>query len=731
MKVGDKIHFDTTKEAELLAWMKTLEYDREGGTTHDMMYTHIEESGSSYKRDILSAHCLPGERFGIENDVYILRSDIVGLQDTDGAVYISEDLSSLSPALTQGFHTDANGDIAIVADGDHGITEYPVSVVIDTNPPAWNGVFAGVMEEPPASKFIDGVIYFYDGEEYHAVTGEGGEGTLDYNKLENIPIINLTENKTTVLLPFENGDILNGQSKIHFDTTKVDEFADYLNSLVYSEHMPMVPFFIGIEDQSSLRLIAAPSKSPEFNIPIFSVGLFGGSHIMVFAADDIYDAETGEKVYSKGFQNLDEDGNLLLDDISGDYVLELFSDQELNLDPADWNNIFISNVAEQTVLEPQPEDGEFYKRDGQIYKYTAAKPGEIEAFEVGDVFTEGTKIHFDTTKETELLAALHNLTWMSEDDISVALMIGVEGNQDAMIAYLISGVTYLVGLAPDNGKPTIVYASEAGEWEGLTFVAGFQNLDENGDIIYENERPITSIDDPNNEWNGIIIGIMGESQPELYDKVVLESELGGGSGAVVIDLGEITEQHGEIDLTEEQYNLIAGNPDVILRAKLNMGGDAINVYANKQAGMTNNDAEDEIICGVTLRDLNFNCIVRHSDNRYVCRYVATEDFVGPILYRHDIKILCSAPSVFTVYLTAIYYTNDAVDTITALGNMLNWHDNYMVNGYYNNSTALLPITCINMNSKTVSYLDGVNEQTASFDDSSKITITDSVTTLAK
>ena len=721
---GDKIHFDTTKGDELGAFLATLPYP-EGKPSLSVL--DVDHHGFGL--------------WSLKNGEDYIFVVVVNEGESVTPVYATADgeFEVLGLVYTAGFQNlDADNNYIINVDQDDVIDQ-----LYDTTPPTWNGVIAGTLEEAPASKFEDGVVYFYDGEEYHAITGEGGEGTLDYNKLENVPIINLTENKTTVLSPFEVGQALNSESILHIDTNKEEEFLSYLQTLEYPEQIPMAPFMRAKRTADSALIILVASYRD--NVYGLAIGRVGEDSKMIYVSQDFYDEETGTQYY-KGFQNLDADGNWqltqLLTPADGDFVIDRIDDT----DPSTWNGVIISSAAEGTVVSPTPVDGEFYKRNGQIYKYTAAKPAELGAFEVGQTLAQGSKIHFDTTKGDELAEYLRELEYPTGDMPAVQLFVAngdnrslvlnamhrVDGSQEAYMLFII-GLGY---------GSAVLYIDRDfyDESTNIQYRAGFQNLDDDGNYILSavNLPFIVTIDQVNDTtpptWNGIIIGIMGESQPELYDKVVLESELGGGSEAVIIDLGEITEEQGTIDLTEEQYNLIIGNPDVILRAKLNLGGEVVNAYAQKQAGAINNDVEEEVICGVTLQGLNFNCTVKpegHSDDKYVCKYVTTEEFVGPILYRHDIKISCSAPSVFTVYLTVIYYTDDAVNTLNALGNMLNWRDNYMANGYYNNSSALLPITCINMNTQTVSYLDGMNEQTASFNDSSTMTITDNVTTLAK
>lgn len=285
-------------------------------------------------------------------------------------------------------------------------------------------------------------------------------------------------------VPFVNGDILNSSTKIHFDTTKEDEFASYLASLNYPEQLPFVPFFRARKDSSSPMFMGISVKHPDSDIYTYSVGLFGGDYnVLVFVSDDFYDEATGTS-YHKGFQNLDENGDLTLSGLDDNYVVELMTNPKLNINPEDWNNIFISRVDEPG---PQPS---------------------LTPFNLGDVLNTGDKIHFDTTKGDELAA------YLARHSNSALLGINLDGNHDhdrnIGVILDLSQTMGVQGYVLIFGEDTIVYSTVA--MAEYNVERGFNNLDENGDYTlsdlgeYDGNEIAVINDTTPPTWNGIFIG---------------------------------------------------------------------------------------------------------------------------------------------------------------------------------------------------------------------------------
>jgi len=150
---GDKIHFDTSKESQLLTFLQNVDW------------TQYEEgllmAGSSEESPLIYGFT--------DNGVYgvFVLSDTGALGDFD-VIYMSEDMPDLA---TAGWHNlDANGDYTINISSS---SERTINTITDTNPPSWNGIIVGTAA---ASQYISGKIYFYDGEEYKAIDGSGAPG---------------------------------------------------------------------------------------------------------------------------------------------------------------------------------------------------------------------------------------------------------------------------------------------------------------------------------------------------------------------------------------------------------------------------------------------------------------------------------------------------------------------------------------------------------------------------
>ena len=155
------------------------------------------------------------------------------------------------------------------------------------------------------------------------------------------------------------------------------------------------------------------------------------------------------------------------------------------------------------------------KTDLNIVGSATAIPIPLTPFEVDDEYGLGSKIHFNTSKGSELATYLAGLTYQDGE----ALLIG--GTSDfAILAFdmsvTVGGSGYLVMTTIGDG--TALYASEAGSQDGLSWSAGFQNLDANGDIALTSDTTIEVINDTTPpSWNGVIIGIgeiVAPAEPE-------------------------------------------------------------------------------------------------------------------------------------------------------------------------------------------------------------------------
>lgn len=144
---------------------------------------------------------------------------------------------------------------------------------------------------------------------------------------------------------------------------------------------------------------------------------------------------------------------------------------------------------------------------------TAVAPSLV-AFEVNDILSNGDKIHFDTTKGSELATYLRSLSFEGQYNLIGYGSGGSEGLLYVMNASEIgsSGLILFVGALNDFGVD-VLYAENSGSFDDkgdiLSWNAGFNNLDANGDytLSLRADMNITSINDTTPPtWNGIIIG---------------------------------------------------------------------------------------------------------------------------------------------------------------------------------------------------------------------------------
>lgn len=149
-------------------------------------------------------------------------------------------------------------------------------------------------------------------------------------------------------------------------------------------------------------------------------------------------------------------------------------------------------------------------------------------FAIGDVLKVGDKIHFDTSKEAELIAWLENVDWTQYEEMGAIPMIAnFDANTLILSAFKIDNdgnPFYAIGVGSMEQINNLVYAGPEVPVEA-PFTAGFQNLDENGDVtlnetegqtgyVPDNKLPCTIAEMYEvDNWNGTIIGKVAEPTP--------------------------------------------------------------------------------------------------------------------------------------------------------------------------------------------------------------------------
>ena len=145
------------------------------------------------------------------------------------------------------------------------------------------------------------------------------------------------------------------------------------------------------------------------------------------------------------------------------------------------------------------------KTDLYIVGSATAIPVVTTPFAVNDELLEGDKIHFDTSKGSELATYLAGLTYNNDFVVLLGGTDNVSIQAFDMNAVAGTGGYLLMAQLGTSGTP-ILFATEAGVQDELSWSAGFQNLDENGDIALATNTTIEVVNDTTPPtWNGVII----------------------------------------------------------------------------------------------------------------------------------------------------------------------------------------------------------------------------------
>ena len=389
-----------------------------------------------------------------------------------------------------------------------------------------------------------------------SILGEGnieiqGGGTDDYDELENTPIINQHETVDVEFVPFATNMVIHNGDKMHIDKTYTQALetlmADLKASPTAFANMPVAPFFSIMFNNTGVAVTILDAEwenegqkayGPDAHGMLLTAGR--GDILYATEAGAVVNPETQESIpYSQGWNAavvIDNEYTFNLTEIDPTATEgEVFVDDSV-VDPQDWNGTLLSAESEIRGIEPTPVNGKYYKRpDGDFYKYTEEiTPAHLDALTIEQVITDGTKIHFDTTKTPEeMLAFFQGLDYQGESD-RFAMLLDSTNNGFVIVAseeVVAENVPYILMVGDEDGDH-IVYTTGAIPDSEIT-EAGWHNL-ENGDLTLSmnEDDTISEINDTDPaSWNGVICGIfVEETETKTYDKVVLHSELSEGGG---------------------------------------------------------------------------------------------------------------------------------------------------------------------------------------------------------
>lgn len=299
----------------------------------------------------------------------------------------------------------------------------------------------------------------------------------------------------TSLIPFSAGQTIKG-----FDFGNVkngDVNADLSNFL-----LTKVPEG-GSESTTGYFVIADGDNAligVNLNSQVTGLGMVfipsGSSPIILYATQDF---TVGGISGTKGFQNL-TDGKYI---ISGSEIkAPTVSEVSVNIEDTSWNGTLIGAVEAEPGPTPPP---------GPLYT--------MEAFEIGDDLGIGAKIHFDTSKSSELENLISSYDY---DDSGMYIMFYTE-RLNLMIAGMdlskaTQGATSGYVLQVGNGQDMmgVLYSTVDAEIQGKTIKAGWNYIEDGGFI--DSDDNITTI---YGEHNMVIEGSINEnSNPELWNGVI-------------------------------------------------------------------------------------------------------------------------------------------------------------------------------------------------------------------
>ena len=570
LKVGDKIHFDTTKEAELLEHLESLDWSKyESMGAYPMLGAFAEYTM------VLGAMRIPEDEHGV-NFNYLL---ICGTAESMvGVIYIKDGMPGV---LESGWHgLDADGNITLneVPETPGYIPDSALPVTIDTlydeAEPHWNGsIVSYVVPGPEPEKYIpfsvgdnidiigsfkvntstniDNIFnklpYSHDGIcnlvffENHEALADALLLAVDLSVmgatgyLIAVPDLTDTSKSTKVIYATSAGELpqmglswtkgwqnytdgivtynlgikdsataeitsldtvfdaeLNGKvfgkigepgptpSLTSFElgqTVKGFDFGNVSNGDINAD---LDAFLLALEPGSEALMVSSDDYEQLLLCGRFesrdeqpSAGIImdNATGTFLYATDEVY--EHGEKLCSKGFQNL-TDGKYIL---PNDVVFEVAHMNE-GLEDTSWNGRLVGAV----LGEPGPTPS-------------------LSPLYTGQTFDIGDKIHFNESFDIDTWLA--NLNYEDGaaplfDDRGLFQIIDVH-----TVAPDVEEGTYIFTI----NEYGVIYSNKTFELNGQTYAQGWQNLTD-GDFIFTNYsytiegKPIST----SPEWNGFLIG---------------------------------------------------------------------------------------------------------------------------------------------------------------------------------------------------------------------------------
>lgn len=187
---------------------------------------------------------------------------------------------------------------------------------------------------------------------------------------------------------------------------------------------------------------------------------------------------------------------------------------------------------------------------------------------------EGQKfksLHFDTSKSAELTTWLQSLTYEETSSgygITTLIETADAGSLTRECAFIsaidLTSHNLGYGITLTYGQPMVLFATKSGSFGDMTWVQGFQNLDENGTFSFQVYSRV--IDILEGDWNGSLIGYPVDANG--YDGLMRASDKqkldGIANGATKVEASSINGNIKINGVETQVYNMPAVDQKVVL-----------------------------------------------------------------------------------------------------------------------------------------------------------------------
>ena len=360
-----------------------------------------------------------------------------------------------------------------------------------------------------------------------------------------------------------NGQSLLGEGNIQIssgDGVAVLEFGGYVDADTLESHLTLTKeeFLKGIDNEVAFAKVELDTNEGGTLVKVIDLYL-------TKLTGEYVEGQNGQLMFSSSF---DMGGgpqlatlSVVMDDSITPESWDIdFDAQELGGggtdDYDDLNHKPITNQTESGggVYTPSPVDGEIYRRDTNLYKYSSKT--KLQPFTIGQTIENGDKIHFDTSKEADMVAFFKEFVPLD----SRKEILKCQNGTWTILSVIHYQNDVLRIVANENYNDTTIYLSD--DYNSET--AGWHNLDANNDYtisLYWSTTIDTINDYVPNEWNGEFIG----GQPQTinkFAKLITEDE-----NIIILDASVVgnIDYNNSFAISQETYEKLKNNGNIIIK----------------------------------------------------------------------------------------------------------------------------------------------------------------------